>query len=183
MVVNASGRRGLDKKRLCDAREGQQGIVDHDLGCGQIRLISMDQKGRNLHVSSSLGYFIVSHEGQGTGVGLAEAGQRRDLRLEVTVNGAANDFVDLGERKWGRELRLAHRVAPFFLVFEATDDVALGFFEEAGFDFGGEGFFEADRDSGAFFEAGFFDVALEGVAGLSDSDLAFDGCAASCRWT
>ena len=114
---------------------------------------------------------------------MAEAGQRRDLGLEVAVNGPANDFMDLGEREWCGELRPAHRVAPFFLVFETTDDVALGFFEEVGLDFGGEGFFEADLDEGAFFEAGFFEVALEGVAGLSDSDLAFDGCAASCRWT
>ncbi len=114
---------------------------------------------------------------------MAEAGQRGDLRLEVTVNGTADDFMDLGERERYGKLRPTHRVAPFFLVFEATDDIALGFFEEVGLDFGGEGFFDADLDEEAFFEADFLGVALESVAGLSDSDLAFDVDAASCRWT
>lgn len=118
---------------------------------------------------------------------MAEAGQCGDRRLEVTVNGTANDFMNLGERKWCGELRTAHRVAPFFLVFElvfeTTDDVALRAFEAAGLDFGGEGFLEVDRDEGAFFEAGFLEGALEGGVGLSGSSLAFDPCAASCRWT
>lgn len=116
---------------------------------------------------------------------MAEAGQRRDLGLEVTVNGPANDFMDLGEREWCGELRPAHRVAPFFLTFEVADDVDLGFFEEAGLGLGGEGFFEADLDldEGVFFEADFLEVVLEDAPGFSDSDLAFDGDAASCRWT
>lgn len=114
---------------------------------------------------------------------MAEAGQRRDLGLEVTVNGPADDFMDLGEREWCGELRPAHRVAPFFLTFDVADDVALGFFEEAGLGVGGEGFFEADLDEGAFFEADFLEVVLEDAPGFSDSDLAFDGDAASCRWT
>ena len=114
---------------------------------------------------------------------MAEAGQRRDLGLEVTVNGPADDFMDLGEREWCGELRPAHRVAPFFLTFEVADDVALGFFEEAGLGLGGEGFFEADLDEGASFEVDFLEVVLEDAPGFSDSDLAFDGDAASCRWT
>ena len=114
---------------------------------------------------------------------MAEAGQRRDLGLEVTVNGPADDFMDLGEREWCGELRPAHRVAPFFWTFEVADDVALGFFEEAGLGLGGEGFFEADLDEGASFEVDFLEVVLEDAPGFSDSDLAFDGDAASCRWT
>jgi len=114
---------------------------------------------------------------------LAEAGQRRDLGLEVTVNGPTNDFMDLGKREGCGELRSAHRVAPFFLAFEAAEDIALGFFEEAGFGLGGEGFFEADLDEGAFFEADFLEGVLEDAPGFSDSDLAFDVDAASCRWT
>lgn len=114
---------------------------------------------------------------------MAEAGQRRDLGLEVTVNGPADDFMDLGEREWCGELRPAHRVAPFFLTFDVADDVALGFFEEAGLGLGGEGFFEADLDEGASFEVDFLEVVLEDAPGFSDSDLAFDGDAASCRWT
>ena len=114
---------------------------------------------------------------------MAEAGQRRDLGLDVTVNGSANDFMDLGEREWCGELRPAHRVAPFFLTFEVADEVALGFFEEVGLGLGGEGFFEAGLDEGAFFEAGFLEVVLEDAPDLSDSGFAFEGDAASCRWT
>lgn len=104
------------------------------------------------------------------------------------MNGPSNDFMDLGKCQWCGQLRPTHRATPFCLVFETLVAITLGFLEEIGLDFaeddfGGDGFFEADRDKGGFFEAGFLAVALEGVAGLSDSDLAFDGCAASCRWT
>lgn len=146
--------------------------------------MSMDQEGCNLHVRRSLCDLVIGDERQGVGVGLAEACERRDLGLEVTMNGPSNDFMDLGKRKRCGSLRRTHRVAPFFLLFDVTGDAALGFFEERGLDFAEAGFFEADFDGIGFFKTDLPELALDGLAeALGDSVWAWDGDSASRRWT
>lgn len=102
------------------------------------------------------------------------------------MNSTSNDVMDLGERDWCGELRLTHRVAPFFLVFAVAVAAAVGFLEERDVDFAGEDFddtrfFEAECDALAFFETDFFEVPLEGAAAVF-GDPDWVGSVSRC-WT
>lgn len=149
--------------------------------------MAMDQKSCNLHVRRGFGHLVIGHEGQGAGVRLAETCERRDLCLEVAVNGPSNDFMDLGEREWCGELRPTHRIVPFFFVFELN--ATLGFFAARGLgfaetDFADDGFFEVAFVELVFFETGFFGAALAGfAAGIGASDWGVDGGSANRLWT